>query len=82
MLSPLLGRFTAEQFHKLLVGRICAKCEEKAMRREPHSITKYVWKNKQYDEVELFRAAGDEVGAFCKHYRGERSLDHTRSTRN
>ena len=66
MLSPLLGRYTAEEFHQHIVRRICPTCEIEHMNDDIQSIMNYAWKNRQYGEWELFPSKYLERE--CRHY--------------
>jgi len=45
-LSPLLGRFTAEEFHMRMIRRICPSCELESLDTEPQAVLNYNWKDR------------------------------------
>lgn len=66
MLSPLLGRHTAMEFHDNLLRRICPSCEEEKFRQKPNHLLKYNWEEKEFKEWELFPPA--YLQKECRHY--------------
>ena len=64
MLSPLLGKYTAEEFHEKMIKRVCEKCEEEKF-KPPESIKEYMWKKRKYLLSDLFDVEG--LNLPCDH---------------
>ena len=65
MLSPLLGKYTAEEFHRKMVKRVCEKCEEEKY-KPPQNIKEYSsWKKRKYLLTDLFDV--DTLNLSCEH---------------
>lgn len=66
MLSPLLGRFTEEEFHKNLIDRICPSCELETLKDKPPApLVEFNWKLRKHGEKELFEGIVDRKANGC-----------------
>ena len=66
LLSPLLGRFTAQEFHQNLMGRICPSCELESVNKPIQDVLKYNWKMRDFEQIELFQPKW--VDYECPHH--------------
>lgn len=84
LLSPLLGRFTAEEFHNQLVQRICPSCEFETMNKPTQQLLKYNWQKRPYHETELFQENKSNNFFECpRHqtFRNRRQSENTKIVR-
>ena len=75
-LSPLLGKYTAEEFHHLLIERVCEQCEKEKIK--PHdTIKEYAWKKRDYLLTDLFDVHALKLP--CQHSVKVHNLKYTKN---